>query len=158
MLTQPQLTPVCQLRSPPRFTPGVRVLAAGPSTTWLGQALAGPAIVKITMARSTATRKATRSKGPVSVPFPAELRRRTESFARQHNLQLATAVRLLVTERLAELEDDSKLSRVEEWQRAAAWATWEQLQSGTGAVAPRRQLEQIFTRARRAQARAAKPR
>ncbi len=106
--------------------------------------------------RAKRPRPRSKDKGPVSVPFPADLRRRTEAFARHHNLQLATAVRLLVTERLRELEDESRLSRLEEWQRAAAWATWQQLTTGEQSGVARSQLDSIFDKARLARSKSSK--
>lgn len=117
--------------------------------------MSSPAATRKPKARLHKTRA---GKGPVSVPFPADLRRRTEAFARHHNLQLATAVRLLVTERMEELDDASSLSRAEEWQRAAAWATWEQIAAGRQSPVPRARLESIFARARRARDRTSKTR
>jgi len=43
---------------------------------------------------------------------------------------MATAARVLLDERLSELEETAILSRTEEWQRAQAWATWEKIKAG----------------------------
>ena len=67
---------------------------------------------------------------PVSVLLPPELRERVERQARKRALKFSTAVRVLVEERLRDLDDAEELGRAEEWQRAQAWATWEAVQSG----------------------------
>ena len=88
------------------------------------------------MARSAQTRKASpRAKPqadvPISVRFPAELRARTERYARAHHVAVASAIRMIVGDRLDELERDASLSRAELWQRAEAWKTAESVVDGT---------------------------
>lgn len=62
--------------------------------------------------------------------LPAELRRRLRSEAQKRKLKVATTARVLIDERISELEDEARLSRAEEWQRAQAWATWEKIAAG----------------------------
>jgi predicted DNA-binding protein len=68
--------------------------------------------------------------GPLSVPLPVELRERLASEAKKRRLKMATAARVLLDERIGELEDAELLSQAEEWQRAQAWATWEKIKAG----------------------------
>jgi hypothetical protein len=65
--------------------------------------------------------------GPVSVVLPVELRRRVASEARKRGLKLSSTVRLLVAERLSDMEATEDLTKAQEWQRAQAWASWERL-------------------------------
>lgn len=80
-------------------------------------------IVKSTMAQSSPS-------APVSIVLPDRLRARVTAEAKRRGLKLSPAIRALVAERLAELEDAETLSRVEQWQRAQAWAAWEASQRG----------------------------
>lgn len=43
---------------------------------------------------------------------------------------MATAARVLLDERLRDLEDSRDLSRAEEWQRSQAWSVWEAIEAG----------------------------
>lgn len=65
------------------------------------------------------------TKGPVSVVLPDDLRREVQREAARRGLGLSPAVRVLVAERLRELADEAELTRAERWQRAQAWASWE---------------------------------
>lgn len=66
-----------------------------------------------------------RRKGPVSVVLPDDLRSEVEREAERRGLGVSTAVRALVVERLRELAEEAELTRCERWQRAQAWAGWE---------------------------------
>lgn len=92
--------------------------------------------------------KALRKTPPISVPFPRELKERAQRYAKEHNLQLAAAVRVLVTDHLDEIEDAALLSRAEEWQRAEAWATWEKTRSGDRPSVSRDEIVRAFAPAR----------
>lgn len=76
------------------------------------------------------------SQGPMSLPLSKQLRRRLEKFARSKELALASAARMLLEERLTQLDDEVQMTRAEEWQRAQAWATWERVKSGEMRVMP----------------------
>ncbi len=65
------------------------------------------------------------SKGPVSVVLPDDLRVEVEREAAKRGLGLSPALRVLVAERLRELAEEAELTRAERWQRAQAWASWE---------------------------------
>jgi hypothetical protein len=66
----------------------------------------------------------------LSVPLPAELRERLVAEAERRQLKLATTARLLLDERVRELEERAEVSEADAWQRAQAWATWEKIKSG----------------------------
>lgn len=66
----------------------------------------------------------------MSVPLPPELRERLVAEAERRSLKLATTARLLLDERVRELEDRAERSDAEAWQRAQAWATWEKIKAG----------------------------
>jgi len=68
---------------------------------------------------------------PTSLRMSRGLLRRANRFARSRNLKLATALRILVTERLDELDQDAQLTRAEKWQRAQAWGTAKSLVDGS---------------------------
>src|SRR5437773_1565991 len=93
-------------------------------------------------------RAKTRRDLPISVPFPPSLRRRAARFAKANNIALATAIRLLVTERLDDIADSEQLSRAEQWQQAQAWATWEGVRSGAVRSVPRDRIAQVFADAK----------
>lgn len=61
----------------------------------------------------------------MSVVLSDELRAEVEREAERRGLGLSPAMRVLVAERLAELRDEAELGRAERWQRAQAWASWE---------------------------------
>ena len=82
--------------------------------------------------KTTTTRRAPRGRnpGPLSVPLPQELRERLVAQAHLRNLKLATAARVLLDERLRDIEDAAALSAAEEWQRQEAWRTWQKIEAG----------------------------
>ena len=67
---------------------------------------------------------------PMSIRFPSGLRRRIRRFARGRGLEEATAIRMMVAERLNEIELNEDLSKAEEWQRAQVYETLERLERG----------------------------
>lgn len=84
------------------------------------------------------------SEGPMSIPLSKDLRKRLEKFAKSRELKLATAARVLLDERLKELEDEVELSATEEWQRAQAWASWEKLREGRERTVSRAAVMALF--------------
>jgi hypothetical protein len=88
--------------------------------------------VEIVKTTTSSAKKA----GPLSVPLPPALRARLRRQAEKRQIKMATAARVLLDERLSELEDAVALSQAEEWQRAQAWATWEKISSGDARDVP----------------------
>lgn len=95
--------------------------------------------------------------GPVSVALPADLKRRIALEAKRRELKLSTAMRVLVSERIKELEDAEDLSRAEQFQRAEAWATWDKLKAGPHGEVSRAALDEEFVAARRRASRSKRP-
>lgn len=98
-----------------------------------------------------------RRRGPLSVSLSDALRTRLAKQADRRELKLATAARVLLAERLDELDDADQLRRAEEWQQAQAWATWERIEAGDRREVPwerlrehtRRVLDRMDARSRR---------
>jgi len=67
---------------------------------------------------------------PISFRMPKELRTRLRRFAEQRNLGEAEALRLVVSEHLAEVDDARELVEAERWQFEQAYATWQRILSG----------------------------
>jgi hypothetical protein len=91
--------------------------------------------------------KNTTSAGPLSVPLPAALRRRLNRYAAQRQLKVATAARTLLDEKLKELDERADVSRIEEWQRAQAWASWEEVARGDAALLDLQEVLAAFDKA-----------
>ena len=68
--------------------------------------------------------------GPISVVLPARLRDRVGAEARRRGMKLSPVIRTLVAERLGEIEQAETLTRTELWQRAQAWASWDEAERG----------------------------
>lgn len=96
--------------------------------------------------------------GPMSIRFPADLRRRVRRFARRRGLEEATAIRMMVAERLNEMELDEDLTKAEEWQRAQVYETLDRLERGEVELVPMERiyetLDRGMERARKSQTRA----
>lgn len=88
------------------------------------------------------------SQGPMSLPLSKQLRKRLEKFAKSKELALASAARMLLEERLTQLEDEVLMTRAEAWQRAQAWATWERVKSGETRVMPLHEFQARLERKR----------
>ena len=84
---------------------------------------------------------------PLSVVLPKALRERLSREARKRGLPLSTAVRMLVAERVRELDESAELSAADQWQRAQAWSEWERLRSGDAPEVPATDLARDFDRA-----------
>ena len=92
---------------------------------------------------------AARDSGPVSVVLPADLKARVQAEGKKRGLKLSPVVRVLVTERMRDLDEAEQLTRAEEWQRAQAWATWKGLQAGDRREVPKSRIGADFDRALR---------
>ncbi len=87
--------------------------------------------------------------GPLSVALPPELRRRLALEAKRRGLPLSTAVRVLVAERVRELDEAAELSAADQWQRAQAWSGWDEVRRGEAAEATPEDVDKEFEAARR---------
>jgi hypothetical protein len=81
------------------------------------------------------------------VVLPSPLRLTVAAEAKRRGLKLSTAIRVLVSERIREIEEAEELTRAEQWQRAQAWATWEKIQSGDRREVSDAEIEAVFGRA-----------
>lgn len=81
------------------------------------------------MAKTTAVPKAAGERA-IRVVIPVELEEKVEAEAKRRGLALDTAVCELLHERVAELDTNDDLTHAEEWQRAQAWASWQQIERG----------------------------
>lgn len=81
------------------------------------------------------------------MPLSAVLRRRLNRYAAQRQLKVATAARTLLDEKLKELDERADVSRIEEWQRAQAWASWEEVARGDAALLDLEEVLQAFDKA-----------
>ena len=98
-------------------------------------------------ARSAKRSAAAGEHGPLSVPLSVDLRDRLARQANERGLKMATAARVLLDERLRDLEDARDLSLAEEWQRAQAWAVWDAIQAGDQTDVPMDEFRRATERA-----------
>ncbi|HVE81313.1 MAG TPA: hypothetical protein VND93_00630 [Myxococcales bacterium] len=84
---------------------------------------------------------------PVSVMLPDPLRSRLSRQAQSRSLKLSTAIKVLLDERLQELEAEDRLTRAEEWQRAQVWASWERFRAGKNPEVPWEEIAGLFDEA-----------
>jgi hypothetical protein len=84
---------------------------------------------------------------PLSIVLPKALRERLTREARKRGLPLSTAVRMLVVERVREIDEAAELSAADQWQRAQAWSEWEKLRAGDVGEVTRDELERDFEQA-----------
>ncbi len=108
------------------------------------------------MARAV-RRPAGRKSVPLSVPVDPTIRARLRRYAERTGVPLATGFRALAIARLNELDEEERLSRAQEWQRARSWAIAETILDGTARESSLDDLTSGHAAAvRRARARAAR--
>lgn len=81
---------------------------------------------------------------PLSFRMPPALRARLRRFAKERNLAEAEALRLVVSERLDEIDNERELAAAERWQFKQAYATWQRYQRGEVGIVPWEEIQQIF--------------
>ncbi|MGH2377229.1 MAG: hypothetical protein ACRDGT_02000 [Candidatus Limnocylindria bacterium] len=84
---------------------------------------------------------------PINFRMPRPLRLRLHKFASARHLSEAEALRVVVSERLDDLETTAELAAAERWQYEQAYATWDRFRRGQGRTVPREQIQEIFARA-----------
>ena len=77
-----------------------------------------------------------------------DLRARLRRFAKERNLAEAEALRLVVSEHLAEVENERELAAAERWQFKQAYATWQRSMRGEEPLVPWAEIQKIFEDAR----------
>ncbi|MDE3102041.1 MAG: hypothetical protein KGJ98_07370 [Chloroflexota bacterium] len=100
--------------------------------------------------RAPARRKRAKGAATTSLHFrmPADLRSRLQRFAEERSLDEAEALRLALSERLNEADDDRELEAAERWQFEQAWTTWQEyLRSGRRGGVPPEEIHRLFDEA-----------
>lgn len=97
-----------------------------------------------TAARTKADRQLA---APFSLRLPPPLRQRIRQYAKARQLEEATAARVLMAERLSEVEAADELARADAWQLAQAQEAWRALLRGDLELAPTDGLSRIFREA-----------
>lgn len=82
---------------------------------------------------------------PINFRMPRDLRARLRRFARQRHLGEADALRLVVSERLEEVQNEQEMAEAERWQLAEAYRTWDRFRAGQGRTASHEGIRGIFT-------------
>lgn len=79
--------------------------------------------------------------------MPTKLRARLRRFAEERSLGEAAALRLAVSERLEQIDDERELAAAERWQFEQAWATWQRIKSGEEKLVEPEEIHRLFDRA-----------
>lgn len=99
-------------------------------------------------AGTAAARKRPRTAAaPFSLRVPPPLRDRIRGYARARHLEEATAARVLMAERLNEVDEAQELARADAWQLAQVQEAWRDLRSGRLKIARPDGLARIFREA-----------
>lgn len=100
--------------------------------------------------RAPARARASKASTTASVHFrmPARLRSRLRRFAEERSLGESEALRLALSERLDQSDDERQLAAAERWQFDQAYATWkEDERTGGRKRVPWKQIERRFEEA-----------
>lgn len=102
------------------------------------------------MTQRTSTTGRTRGAAPtspLSFRMPTALRSRLRHFAEERSLGEAEALRLALSERLNEVDDERELAAAERWQFQQAYMTWQNYLSGKEKLIGRKEIDRVFERA-----------
>ena len=99
------------------------------------------------MSEGTSTR-GRKANLPISFRMPGALRSRLRRFAEERSLGEAEAIRLALSERLNEIDDERDLTAAERWQFEQAYGTWQKLKAGTEKLVSQEDIDRVFDRAR----------
>ncbi len=91
--------------------------------------------------------KSRQAAAPFSLRVPPPLRQRIRRYARARQLEEATAARVLMAERLNEVDAADELARADAWQLQQAQEAWRALLRGGLELAPAGNLARIFREA-----------
>lgn len=91
-----------------------------------------------------AKRRAAASVSPLNFRMPRELRARLRQFAEARHLGESEALRLIVSEHLAEADDEHELELAERWQLKQATKTFRDDIAGKVRTVPWEDIERIF--------------
>src|SRR5258707_13244350 len=84
---------------------------------------------------------------PLNFRMPVGLRARLRKFATVRHLGESEALRLIVSEHLAEVDDERELELAERWQLKQATKTFRDAIAGKVEIVPWEDIERIFTEA-----------
>lgn len=99
--------------------------------------------------RAPARRRTQKPPATASIHFrmPAGLRSRLRRFAEERNLGEAEALRLAVSERLNQIDDERELAEAERWQFEQAYATFQRHLAGKEKLVGQEEIDRTFERA-----------
>ena len=93
------------------------------------------------------SKRASTPRSPINFRMPTALRARLRRFAEERGLGESDALRLVVSERLDEVESDRELQAAERWQFKQAYKTFQRILRGEEKYVEPREIEQSFDRA-----------
>lgn len=94
------------------------------------------------------SKRASTPRSPINFRMPTPLRARLRKFAEERGLGESDALRLVVSERLDEVESDRELLAAERWQFKQAYASFQRILRGDEKFVPQAEIDRIFERAR----------
>jgi hypothetical protein len=100
-------------------------------------------------APSRSRRTKTAPTSSIHFRMPSTLRSRLRRFAEERNLGEAEALRLAVSERLNQIDDERELAEAERWQFEQAYGTFQRYLAGKEKLVGREQIDRTFERALR---------
>lgn len=104
-------------------------------------------------------KRASVPRSPINFRMPIALRARLRRFAEDRGLGESDALRLVVSERLDEIESERELQAAERWQFKQAYADFQRILAGKDDIVEPGEIDRSFDRALdRARARAASKR
>lgn len=93
------------------------------------------------------SKNTTKTQSPINFRMPRPLRAELRRFATMRHIQEAQALRVIVSEHLAEVDNAAELASAERWQYEQAFATWDRFLAGEGRTVPREEIQRIIARA-----------
>lgn len=99
--------------------------------------------------RAPARRRTSKTAATSSVHFrmPAGLRSRLRRFAEERSLGEAEALRLAVSDRLNQIDDERELAAADRWQFEQAYETFQRYLAGKEKLVGREEIDRTFERA-----------
>lgn len=93
------------------------------------------------------SKRASTPRSPINFRMSTPLRARLRKFAEERGLGESDALRLVVSEKLDEIESDRELQAAERWQFKQAYATFERIMQGEEKYIEPEAIERSFDRA-----------
>ena len=93
------------------------------------------------------SKRASTPRSPINFRMPTPLRARLRKFAEERGLGESDALRLVVSERLDEVESDRELLAAERWQFKQAYSSFHRIVRGEEKLAEPDEIERSFERA-----------